>query len=83
MFDKIADKFSKKAVENAKKAVVDDVKQNHTGYIMAGITGIVLAVGVAAVVKAIVSGIPVGSAAVPMYSITNNYYINLPKLPEV
>lgn len=80
MFEKFADKFSKKAIENAKEAVVENVKENKVSYIMAGITGLVIAAGVIVTVKAIIGGI---SAPVPTYSITNNYYITIPKVPTV
>lgn len=75
--DKAAKVFSKKTVEHTKQAIVDDVKQNHTGYIMAGVTGIVVAAGVIAVVKAMLGSPSVPS--LPTYSITYNYYITLPK----
>lgn len=81
MLEKLADKaakiFSKKTVEHTKQAIIDDVKQNQTGYVMAGITGLVIAVGVVAVVKTML-----GAAAPtpgPVYSVTYNYYITLPK----
>ena len=76
--DKAAKVFSKKTVEHTKKAIVDDVKENHTGYIMAGITGIAIAFGVVTVVKAMLGALP-SAPSVPTYSITYNYYITLPK----
>lgn len=80
MFEKFADKaakvFSKKTVEHTKEAIIADVKENQTSYIMAGITGLVLAAGVVIAMKAIVSGI--AAPAQPIYSVTNNYYINTP-----
>lgn len=75
--DKAAKVFSKKTVEHTKKAIVEDVKQNHTGYIMAGVTGVVIAVGVVAVIKTMLGGLACPS--VPTYSVTYNYYITLPK----
>ena len=76
--DKVAKVFSKKAVAEAKQAIVEDVKHNQTGYIMAGITGIVIAVGVVTVVKAMLGALP-SAPSVPTYSVTYNYYITLPK----
>ena len=76
--DKAAKIFSKKTVEHAKQAIVDDVKQNQTGYVMAGITGVIIAVGVVTVVKTMLGALP-SAPSVPMYSITYNYYITLPK----
>lgn len=80
MLEKLADKaakiFSKKAVAETKQAIVEDVKQNQTGYVMAGITGIVIAVGVVTVVKAMLGHLAPPS---PTYSVTYNYYITLPK----
>jgi hypothetical protein len=85
MFEKFADKatqiFSRKALENTKKAIVEDVKENQTGYVMAGISGLIIATAVIVAVKAIIGAVPTPST--PMYSITYNYYINLPKMPEV
>ena len=82
MLEKFADKaakiFSKKTVEHTKQAIVEDVKQNQTGYIMAGITGLVIAVGVVTVVKAMIGALP-SAPSVPTYSVTYNYYITLPK----
>ena len=86
MLERLADKaakvFSKKAVAETKQAIVADVKRNQTGYMMAGITGVVIAVGVVTVVKAMLSAMG-GVPAVPTYSVTYNYYITLPKVPEV
>lgn len=74
MLDKLAEKaakvFSKKAVEQTKQAIVEDVKQNHTGYVMAGITGVVIAIGVVSIIKFVVTG---AAPRVPTYSITYNY----------
>lgn len=75
--DKVAKVFSKKTVEHTKQAIVEDVKQNHTGYIMAGVTGVVIAVGVVAVIKTMLGGL--AGPSVPTYSVTYNYYITLPK----
>lgn len=76
MFEKLADKtakiFSKKTVEHTKQAIVEDVKANHTGYIMAGITGLVITVGVVSVIKLLIGGAP----TVPTYSVTYNYYLS-------
>ena len=77
--DKAAKIFSKKTVEHTKQAIVEDVKQNKTGYIMAGITGIIMAAGVVAIVKVMIGALP-SAANIPTYSITYNYYINLPKI---
>lgn len=77
--DKAAKVFSKKTVEHTKQAIVEDVKQNQTGYIMAGITGVVIAVGVVTVVKAMLGHILPATPSVPTYSVTYNYYITLPK----
>lgn len=77
--DKAAKVFSKKAVAEAKQAVVEDVKQNQTGYIMSGITGIVIAVGVVTVVKVMLGHVLPTTPSVPTYSVTYNYYITLPK----
>ena len=76
--DKAAKVFSKKTVEHTKQAIVEDVKENHTGYIMAGITGVAIAVGVVTVVKAMLGALP-SATSMPTYSITYNYYITLPK----
>ena len=76
--DKAAKIFSRKTVEHTKQAIVEDVKQNQTGYIMAGITGVVIAVGVVTVVKAMLGALP-SAPSVPTYSVTYNYYITLPK----
>lgn len=76
--DKAAKIFSKKTVEHTKQAIVEDVKQNQTGYVMAGITGVVIAVGVVTVVKAMLGALP-SAPSVPTYSVTYNYYITLPK----
>lgn len=78
--DKAAKIFSKKTVEHTKTAIVEDVKKNQTGYIMAGISGLVIAAGVVIAVKAIVSGI--APPAQPLYSITYNYYITMPPAVE-
>lgn len=79
MFEKLSDKvtkiFSQKAVENTKQAIIEDVKQNQTGYIMAGVTGLIIATGVIVAVKAIIGA--VSSAPMPMYSVTYNYYISM------
>lgn len=76
MLEKLAEKaakvFSKKAVEQTKQAIVEDVKENHTGYVMAGITGIVITIGIVSIIKLIVSGAP----TVPTYSVTYNYYLS-------
>ena len=76
--DKAAKIFSKKTIEHTKQAIVDDVKQNQTGYVMAGITGVIIAVGVVTVVKTMLGALPSAPSS-PMYSITYNYYITLPK----
>ena len=76
--DKAAKIFSRKTVEHTKQAICEDVKQNQTGYIMAGITGVVIAVGVVTVVKAMLGALP-SAPSVPTYSVTYNYYITLPK----
>lgn len=76
--DKAAKIFSKKTIEHTKQAIVDDVKQNQTGYVMAGITGVIIAVGVVTVVKTMLGALPSAPSG-PMYSITYNYYITLPK----
>ena len=73
--DKASKMFSKKTVEHTKQAIIDDVKQNQVGYVMSGVTGLVIAVGVVVAVKAIIGGAPV--APQPLYSITNNYYISV------
>lgn len=77
LLEKFADKatkvLSKKTIENTKQAIVEDVKKNQTGYIMAGITGLVLATGVVMVVKMMIGAPPTP----PVYSITNNYYLNI------
>ena len=80
MLEKWADKasriFGKKTVEHTKQAIIEDVKQNQTSYIMDGITGLIIATGVIVAVKAIIGGVP--SVPQPVYSVTNNYYITLP-----
>lgn len=73
--DKLSKAFSKKTVEHTKQAIIDDVKQNQTSYIMAGITGLVIATGVVIAVKAIIGAAP--TAPQPMYSVTYNYYISV------
>lgn len=84
MFEKIADKaaqvFSKKAVEHTKEIIVQDVKDNHTGYVMAGITGLVITVGVVSVIKLLMGG---GAPSVPTYSVTYNYYLSPEQAAEV
>ena len=73
--DKTSKLFSKKTVEHTKQAIIEDVKQNQTGYVMAGITGLIVATAVVVAVKAIIGGAP--SAPQPLYSITYNYYISI------
>lgn len=75
MLEKISSIFSKKAVEEAKKAIIEDVHQNKTGYIMAGITGVILVAGVVIAVKAIVNSVAVPAAHDATYTVTYNYYI--------
>lgn len=79
MLERLADKFSKtfskKTVEHTKQAIIEDVKQNQTSYIMAGITGLVIATGVIIAVKAIIGSVP--TAPQPLYSVTYNYYISM------
>lgn len=73
--DRISKTFSKKTVENTKQAIINDVNENKTSYIMAGITGLVIATGVIVAVKAIIGAVP--TAPQPLYSITYNYYISM------
>ena len=74
--DKVSKMFSQKTVEHTKQAIIDDVKENQTSYIMAGITGLVIATGVIIAVKAII-GAATPTTMQPLYSITNNYYISM------
>ena len=73
--DKVSKMFSQKTVEHTKQAIIEDVKQNQTSYVMAGITGLVIATGVIVAVKAIIGSVP--TAPQPLYSITYNYYISM------
>ena len=73
--DKISKTFSKKTVENAKQAIIEDIQENHVTYVAVGAVGVILTIGLCVLVR---NAIGASAPLTPTHTIniTYNYYIS-------